>query len=248
MSTQMRARVLPRLTTLTTALLSAGCLDFADPVFPEAGAAAVISATVVLEEGEASVSGQLSPGFDIVGFRREVPNDSLLVQAHRVGPRSVSETGARGYNQDLPFSGTAGPIEVVAPVIEGIIAPTPSYRWYGMERVGNDTVHAVLGEAVTLNINTGLGVDMPTPDRAQWFLTLNGARGTFRLGGDDEPPGRIFIAPEYLPVSEPGTVRATLIYQKSRRFSQPPNDYIGNLALDTRLVWIIVLTAPPAAP
>jgi hypothetical protein len=49
------------------------------------------------------------------------------------------------------------------------------------------------------------------------------------------------IPPQWLPAEPPGTVFASLLFYQSVQVRDPPGDYIGNVAMDARVQWTILL-------
>lgn len=228
-----------------SALLLAGCdVEFADPRLPNAGAPALLQLSVSVQEaGAVSVTAQVQPGRDSSGVTR-VPLDSALYIAG-----TVVEADTVLARNTLRFSSTfavprevvRGAITMAAPEIGGILAPAPFVMWYGIVKVGGDTVLVERGQDAVLRVDSRLGTHLPPVQVRQWFLDLSGPGGVIRVSGANYPPDTLRIPPQWLPGTAPATVLASLLYYQSVQLREPPGDYVGNVALDARLQWVLRL-------
>jgi hypothetical protein len=75
----------------------------------------------------------------------------------------------------------------------------------------------------------------------QWFLDLSGPQGVIRVSGSGFPPDSMRIPPQWLPATAPSVVSASLLYFQSAQVREPPGDYIGNISMDARLQWLVLL-------
>jgi hypothetical protein len=195
------------------------------------------------EAGVLMVNGQLQPGRDSSGVTR-VPRDSAVSVAGR-----VIEADTVLARNTLPFSETlpvprallAGPITIASPDIGGIKAASPLLVWYGMVKVGSDTVFVERGGDAVLRVNARLGEAVPQPQTRQWYLNLSGPGGSIQVSGSGLPPDSLRIPPQFLPGTPPATINAQLLYYQSLQVRPPPGDYIGNISMDTRVLWVIRL-------
>lgn len=227
-----------------SALLLAGCVDFAEPRLPNAGAPALLQLSISLQEsGVLMVNGQLQPGRDSSGVTR-VPRDSAVYVAGQ-----VIEADTVLARNTLPFSATlpvpqavlTGPITIAGPAITGILAPSPLLLWYGMEKIGSDTVFVEPGGDAVLRVNAHLGQPTPAVQVRQWYLTFSGPAGTIQVSGSGFPPDTLRVPPQFLPGTPPATILASLIYYQSAQVREPPGDYIVNVSMDARTQWVVRL-------
>ncbi|NJD10776.1 MAG: hypothetical protein FIB01_10220 [Gemmatimonadetes bacterium] len=232
------------LLALSAALLAGGCIDFVDPRLPNSGAPALLQLSVSLQEsGVLMVSGQLQPGRDSSGVTR-VPRDSALY----IGGQVIEADTVLARNT-LRFDATvvvsravlAGPIAMAAPAITGIQTTAPFLVWYGLVKVGGDTVIVERGGDATLRVNARLGQAMPAVQVRQWYLDLSGPAGTIRVSGSGFPPDSMRVPPQWLPGTAPAPLLASLLCYQSAQTRDPPGDYIGNIAMDARTQWVVRL-------
>lgn len=227
-----------------SALLLAGCVDFAEPVFPNAGAPAFVSVSAsMFEQGSLFVNGRVQPGRDSTGVTR-VPGDSSLVVSGIVIERDTVEArNTLVFNEALPIGpeGTREAVQIVTPPIHGILASPPQVTWYGITKIGTDTVSVQRGQDLVLLIEADLGQPIPVPDVRQWFLDLTGPTGSIRVSGTGLPPDTLRIPPQWIPANGPAGVAASLIFFQSATLRPPPGDYIGAFSLDARVQWQITV-------
>jgi len=237
-------RALSVSSALSALLLAGGCVDFAAPRLPNAGAAALLQLSVGLQEaGVLIVNGQVQPGRDSSGVTRVPLDSALYVAGHVVEADTVLARNT------LPFSATfavprealTGPITIAAPEIAGIQAPAPILVWYGIVKVGPDTVIVERGSDAVLRANARLGQPIPQAQTRQWFLTLNGPLGNIQVSGSGYPPDSMRVPPQWLPGTPPARINASLLYYQSAQLRDPPGDYIGNVSMDARLQWVVLL-------
>jgi len=225
-------------------LLTGGCIDFAAPRLPNAGAPALAQLSVSLQEvGVMIVNGQVQPGRDSLGVTR-VPLDSALYVAGQVlEADTVLARNTLRFSVQLPISPSvlSGPITMAAPAITGIEAPAPFLVWYALVKEGSDTVTVERGGEAVLRVNSNLGDPLPPPQTRQWYLSLSGPAGVIQVSGSGAPPDTMRVPPQWLPAEPPGTVIASLLFYQSAQVRDPPGDYIGNVAMDARVQWIILL-------
>lgn len=227
-----------------SALLLAGCVDFAEPVFPNAGAPAFVSVSAsMFEQGSLFVNGRVQPGRDSTGLTRVPADSSLLVAGEVIERDTVEARNTLVFSEGLQIGRerTREAVTIVTPPIHGILAAPPQVTWYGITKVGADTVSVLRGQDLVLLIEGNLGQPTPVPDVRQWFLDLNGPTGTFRVSGTGLPPDTLRIPPQWIPVSGPAGVSASLIFYQSATLRPAPGDYIGAFSLDARLQWQITV-------
>lgn len=235
-------RALAALAILSTSL--AGCLDFTEPDFPEAGAPALLQLSLNIDPaGNGSLNGVLVPGLTFLGFVREVPNDTLLVNGLRVAPSNVRDNGTREYHVSGAVSqarlDTDTPFEVEAVPVEEITSLPPGIRWYTIEKLDSDTIAWTRGTDLVLNVDTALATPSPSPQIRQWFLNIAGATRSFRLSSDGLPPGELRIPTAFIPADANGIIRVTLSFNQSGTYRSAGNDYIGSYTYATSLQWTI---------
>jgi hypothetical protein len=219
-------------------------VEFAAPRVPNAGAPALLQLSVSIQEaGAITVSGQVQPGRDSSGVTR-VPRDSSLYVAGMVlDADTVLARNTLPFNETRPVPRELllGPITIAGPEIAGIQAPPPLLVWYGMARLGGDTVFVERGGDAVLRVNARLGTPIPAPQVRQWFLNLSGSAGTIQVSGSGYPPDTLRVPPQFLPGTPPTTIIASLLFYQSVQTRAPPGDYIGNIAMDTRALWVLRL-------
>jgi len=232
------------LLALSACLLAGGCIDIVEPRLPNAGAPALLQLSVSLQEaGALLVNGQLQPGRDSSGVTR-IPRDSALYVAGQViEADTVLARNTLPFNATLPVAREvlAGAISIAAPEISGIRAPAPFLVWYGMVKVGPDTVIVARGQDAVLRLNAHLGTPRPAVQVRQWYLDLVGSSGSIRVSGSGAPPDSMRIPPQWLPATPPATLLASLLFYQSAQTRDPPGDYIGNVAMDARVQWTVRL-------
>ncbi|MGQ0813853.1 MAG: hypothetical protein ACT4O1_05250 [Gemmatimonadota bacterium] len=228
------------------AVSCAGCWDFVEPDFPEAGAPAVLQANVFVDPaGVATITGLLAPGLTFAGFQREVVNDTLIVYGFGIAPSAIRPNGSREYRFSGPIANVFDrPLELVAPEVEDIIGPPPQVRWFSIQKVGPDTVVWQRGTDLVLRVDTVLATSVPQPQIRQWFLDLRGSDRSFRLSSDGLPPDEIRIPAGFVPAAQQGIIIATLTFFQSDLQRSPANDYIGNISFTVALRWIVKVVQP----
>ena len=229
---------------LSALLLAAGCVDFVDPRLPNAGAPALLQLSISLQEPSVlMVNGQLLPGRDSSGVTR-VPLDSALYIAGQViEADTVLARNTLRFDDTrvVPRAVLTGPITIAAPGIARIQAPAPLLLWYGIQKVGGDTVDVPRGGDAVLRVNARLGTATPSVQTRQWYLDLSGPGGVIRVSGSGFPPDSMRIPPQWLPGTAPAKITASLLYYQSVQTRDPPGDYVGNISLDARVQWTVRL-------
>jgi hypothetical protein len=229
---------------LSALLLAGGCIDFVEPTLPNAGAPALASLSVSFQEaGVLIVGGQVQPGRDSSGVTRVPQDSSVFVAGIEIPADTVLARNTLRFSETLavPRELLRTAITVTTPPISGILAPPPIFIWYGIEKLGGDTVFVEPGGDAVLLVNARLGEAFPAVQVRQWFLDLVGSQGVIRVSGNGYPPDSMRIPPQWLPATPPATVTASLLYYQSGQVNEPPGDYRGNLAMDVRLQWVVRL-------
>jgi hypothetical protein len=227
---------------LLLCLAAAGCWDFADPQFPEAGAPAVLQVSAFVDEnGQANISAMLLPGLTRGGFKRAVPDDTLRIFGLELAPDSVFRNGDRRYH----FVGTVGaapldgPLTIEGPVVGDILGPPSRISWFGIRKQDPDTISWSRGTDLVLRVDTTLAPSVPAPQIQYWFLDLHGGGRAFRVSSDGLPPADIHLPTGWVPEATASTIVATLTFYQSGLQRSPSNDYIGNIAVNVQVRWII---------
>lgn len=222
-------------------LAVAGCYDFVEPDFPEAGAPAVLQATAFRDiAGNISITAQLVPGLAIGGIQREIPNDTLEIYGLRLTPKEIKKNGTRIYGFEGPALVAATfPFVLAAPGVAGVIGPPPRAQWFPVRKTDGDTIVWKRGSELVLHVDTALGVSTPTPPIRQWFLELRGADRSFRVSSDGPPPLTLRIPPEWVPAVNTQTFPVFLSYFQSGQQQSPNRDYIGIISFNTQMRWTI---------
>jgi hypothetical protein len=233
-------------TAALTAWLCAGCIDVAEPEIPDPRSPAILQANMrIFDTGVLQVDGSLSPGREETGFLRVVQVPFIQVGEFLAEPQTLSRQGVRTYNQNftVPRGETAGPFELVPPDVRG--TPTlPTVRWYGLQRVGSDTIVVAPGSDVVLRVDTVAAPSQPEHRFRQWFIEVRTGATVFRLSGDQPPPPVLRIPAEWVPGADGGTSEISLIYIQSTQLRTPDNSYIASITLDTRLHWVVLFRTP----
>jgi hypothetical protein len=228
------------------ALVCSGCIDVAEPTIPDPRSPAVLQANMrIFDSGVLQVDGSLSPGREETGFLRVVQVPFIQVGQFLAPPQSLSRQGVRIYNENfvVPRDATAGPFELVPPDVRG--TPTlPTVRWYGLQRIGNDTIVAAPGTDIILRVDTVAAQSQPANRFRQWFLEVRTNATVFRISGDQPPPHTLRIPAEWAPGMDGGRSEISLIYYQTTQLRTPDNSYIANIMLDTRLNWIVQFRTP----
>jgi hypothetical protein len=228
---------------LALVLSLAGCWDFADPEFPEAGAPAVLQTTAVVNEnGSLTFDALLAPGLSIGGVTRKVPRDTLDVYNLELGPTAIGVHGKRTYKFSdkvkLPNIVTL-PFEVMGPVVEGITGPPPRVQWFGYQKTDPDTVTLPRNADLLLHVQAVPGVSTPAPGVRQWFLEVRGSSRSFRISADSLPPSVLRVLADQVPASDGDTLHVFFSFFQTGQQHSPSNDYIGNFALTHLLHWFV---------
>ena len=227
---------------LTLCLLCAGCWDFADPQFPEAGAPAVLQVSAFVDEdGNANITALLLPGLTRGGFVRDVPDDTLRIFGLALAPDSIRRNGDRNYH----FIGSIGDdplasaLVIRGPVVNDIIGPPSQISWFALRRIDPDTIGWQRGTELVLRVDTTLAPSVPPPQIQYWFLDLRGGSRVFRISSDGLPPAEIHIPTGWVPATPDSTIVATMTFFQSGLQKSPSDDYIGNIAVNAQIRWII---------
>ncbi len=233
-----RGHILRALSATLVAWQAAGCIDFVEPELPDRGAPAVAQLTVVVSDsGALFLTGEVAPGIAASGLRRALLDDGVRAGGLVLPPTDTTLGGGRRYNvrRNVDPALVASVIEIQAPRVSSTAA-APTVRWPGLRRVDANTVARVAAGELRLHVaSTGTAAGT-APEIRQWFLTLFGDRGTFRLGADGPPPDTLVIPARWVP--EGPFVRVRLIYQQSGRVSGDAQ-YVGLMVLDVRLHWTV---------
>jgi hypothetical protein len=218
-----------------------GCLEFTEPEIPQAGAPAVLQATVsILDDGRVSASASLTPGFDSLGVPRRVTDPTLRVMGRDLQPADAVADEPRRYQGSwtIAEAEALGPIAIEPPTVAGAPPPPPPV-WHGMRRSGPDTLRVLAGEDLVLDLEVD---ERGTAPIRQWFLQMAGAEGAIRLSADGPPPERLVVPAIWLPEPLPdGTFRVTLNYSQSESRVGPAGNYVLSGSLSIRADWVVMV-------
>jgi hypothetical protein len=230
---------------LASSLCCSGCWDFLEPDFPEAGAPAVVQASVFLyDNGRLIMNGLLVPGLGIGGVQRHVVNDTIEVFGVRIAPAQIQKNGSRSYFIDTtvpPAVTFATPFDLIAPVIEEVTGPAPRVRWFGIRRTDADTIAWQRGTDLVLHVSAPLGQSTPAPMRTSWVISIVGTT-SFRASADSLPPTTIRIPTEWVPAAVNGRVTVLFSFLQQSKVESPLKDYIGLFDFTTVTQWTIKVT------
>ena len=234
-----RGHLLRALSAALPAIACAGCLDFVEPELPERGAPAVAQISVVLtDSAQLTVTGTLAPGFDDDGLRRDVLDARISAAGEPFEPVDTLADGSFRYatSRQVEPGAMETSIEIRAPRVAST-GPGAIVNWPGLRRLDADTVARAPDGSLRLHVDTVPSGPLaePRPGTRQWFLTLAGEEGTFRLSADGPPPEELEIPARWVP---DGPVSVRLIYQQSARVQLEP-DYVSVITLDLRVHWTI---------
>jgi hypothetical protein len=223
------------------ALSCVGCMDFIEPDLAAENAAATISVSA-LQENDSSlllIDAVLVPGLDEDGFRRRVVRDTLIAFGLSIAPSSIRRKDNRVYEARQTVTNPASiAFTVDPPLIEGL-PQRPSIRWFGLRKVGADTIRLRRGEDLILRVDTSLGASQPTPETRNWSLQLVGKRNEFRLGGSGMPPTTIIVPAMWIPALPDTVLRATLLFNQSAVLIA--SNYRGLYNHFVRTNWTVIL-------
>jgi hypothetical protein len=234
------------LSLLPLGLLLGGCLDFEDPTIPDRRSPAVLQASMrIFDAGIFQVDGSLSPGREESGFLRFVQMPFMQSGPYVIEPRTLSQQGVRTYQSafQVPRNSTEGPFELILPDVRGT-PPLPTVRWWGLRRVGGDTITVQRGSDIVLRIDTIPEASSPPNRFRQWFLEIQ-LGSSFRVSGDGAPPAVMRIPAEWVPQTGAPAGVISLVYLQSTQLRAADNSYIANVTLDTRLTWHVRFVTPP---
>lgn len=220
------------------ALILGGCIDFVEPELSERGAPAVTRLVVVVSDsGRLALTGESTPGFDDAGFLRGYREHTAAVGPWTFPADDVSDAGGLHWSagRQVEPGTTFAALALRPPAVEGLGGP-PTVVWAGAERAGPDTLRLDPDGGLRLPIRVaGPPAGGVRPDVRQWFLTLTGDSGAFRLSADGPPPDTLNIPARFLPAFEDG-LAARLVYQQSGE-ARGVDRYVGQFTLDVRLHW-----------
>ena len=242
------ARVAGVVAAALAGVLPAACIDFVEPNLPgdpDLDSAAVLDVRIIVSDsGRVTTDASLLPGLDSEGVRRRLAYDHLEIMGRFLDPDSVRPDGTLRYlgAHETEVSPVREPIVLVAPGVEGVAAPPPAIEWFGLERLGPESVSHGQGEDLVLRVAPVEGMSRPTPSTRQWFLTLSSDSGVFRLSSDGFPPDPIVVPPRWVPPGD--IVHVRLIFSQSATLSDPPGDYLGLIGADTWLFWTVAVGLP----
>jgi hypothetical protein len=226
-------------TALVGSLALAACLDFVEPDIPHAGQPATLQARVVVSpDGMAVTTAEFSTGFDGFGLPRDAVDETLRAFGRELQPVQGGPGEARHYlaAREVTPAEVMGPITVEPPTVEGTTAPAPTV-WYGLRRVGPDSLALGPAEDLVLELDVGEG---GTATIRQWFLTMAGGPGSIRVSGDGPPPERLVIPTIWVPEPrEDGTVEVFLNYVQTDVRAGPAGDYVVAASLHVGVRWIV---------
>jgi hypothetical protein len=230
------------LPAVSAALLCAGCIELTEPEIPDPRSPAILQANMrIFDAGMFQVDGSLSPGREETGFLRVVQVPYIQSGRFVVAPRTLSPQGVRTYNESfaVPRNATAGPFELIPPDVRG--TPTlPPVRWWGLHRVGSDTLVVAPGRDVVLLVDPVPEASQPATRVRQWFLEIRTGATVFRISADHPPPPVLRIPAEFAPGRLGERADISLIYYQSAQLRAPDNSYIASILLDTRLNWVVL--------
>jgi hypothetical protein len=218
-----------------------GCVELTEPNIPDRRAPAVLQANMrIFDAGIFQVDGSLAPGREDTGFLRIVQVPFIQAGQFVVEPRELTPAGTRLYHASFPVprNSTDGPFELVVPDVRGV-TPLAPVRWWGLRRIGPDTVVVRPGSDVAVRIDTVAAPSVPQHRARQWFLEIVTGVTVFRISGDQMPPLTLRIPAEWIPGRAGGSSRISLIYLQTAQLRAPDSSYIANVKLDTRLNWIV---------
>lgn len=228
------------------ALVSAGCVELTEPEIPDPRSPAVLQANMrIFDVGIFQVDGSLIPGREASGFLRVVQVPFIQAGGFMVAPDTMTQAGQRIYQTSfaVPRNATAGPFDLVVPDVRGA-ATLPAVRWWGVQRIGSDTIVVAPGDDVVLRMDTIAAPSVPANRSRQWFLELRTGSTVFRISADMAPPAALRIPAEWIPGQAGGRSDLSLIYYQSAQLRAPDNSYIANVVLDTRLNWVVLFQEP----
>ena len=233
---------------LLTAVL-AGCIDFEEPDFSEAGQPAVFQAIVQLDEtGRLNVSGVLIPGITSENVRRTVPNDTVRIYGVVIPPERTAPSGARTYELETQLAGPepgARPLTIIPPPVTGARALPTTIQWQGLRRLDPDTLFSPAGSDILLHIELNPTTSNPAPNVASWNVDLVSADSNFRFGANGVPPASIRIPSFWIPNASNGRLAIFLSFFQSGTYRPAPGDYSVSATGNVRIRWNVRLLPVP---
>jgi hypothetical protein len=227
-------------------LAAAGCVEFTAPDIPDAGGPAIVALLVaVSDSGTVAVSGSVRPGRDVSGVLRAIPSDAVTVLGRTVEPVRIRDEDERTYSTN--FSAAAdvarGPVDVVAPAVEGVGTAPPSISFSGLVRLDPDTITLRRGDDLVLRTAPGPGASTPPPGLTQWFLQLGAADDAFfGLSGGGTVPETLVVPARYVPEVPGGLIGVRLIQIRTISFPPERGNYFGTVSVQIRLHWTVRVT------
>lgn len=106
--------------------------------------------------GTAEVAARLTAGFDSIGAPRTIADPALRIMDRTIQPTGAAGEGERLYEAtwNVDPGEVLGPVTVDPPRVAGAPAPAGPV-WFGMRRVGSDTLRIDAGEDLSLEVEVG---------------------------------------------------------------------------------------------
>lgn len=229
-----------RALTLLLAGALAGCMDFVEPVLPDAPTRGSFELVLLQDEALTRVYGLLIAGLDEHGAPRVPVQPTLWLNDAAVEPEPFAEDSAQ-HNYETTLAGRAGTeLLVRIPEVDDVDVPV-LYAFAMRERVGPRDTTLAAGAPLVLRLTPPASEVEPPPDEHAWTLHAAGAESSFQATGRGAPPDTMLIPPELLPAE--GSLRVVLT-EHQYRSADDGADFHVRLRLARRFVWQVQILPP----
>jgi hypothetical protein len=224
---------------LVIAMMCAGCLDFVEPEACErpSDVAEVTLSASQENDSTIQISGAMVPGYDECGTSRPVLREDLIVFGVLVPPDTVIGGHIRGYTARLVLDDSTRHVFTVDPPPIAGLSSRPTVEWFGIRRVGGDTLWLEPGEDLVLHIEFVAGSPRPEPPSRRWALGWSSGQQPFQIFAEGLPPETLRVPAQYL---SPGSLTpVTLYYSQSGSVTTP--GYWARYHYATNISWTAIV-------
>ena len=229
-----------------SAVLLSGCIDLVIP--PAEGASLFV--TVELADNRSpddyTFEAQFSPGRDLAGRLREVPDPTLTVRGLAIKPLGLDEFDRYLYRQQFPFDPDTflgDSVIVEAPSTTSLPEIPPPIVTRTVWRGGSGTVTLSPGEDLLLSLAfPQLHHDSQAVDE-RWRLMLSDQLGfALQLSSSGSLPATIGIPWNLFGEEAESDLHALLIVTRIDVSMSPDGQYVSRVLVIVTLEWVVELS------